>query len=72
MAEYLLESRFLTSDKLNEAGKENLLHCKIGVLGTIWPSLPLIYRLGILKHLKTKSILMKNESIQHLNENLYT
>jgi len=32
-------------------------------------SLPIIYRLVILKHLKNNIVLMKNESYQQLNEN---
>jgi len=55
--------------KLDEGKK--LFHVKIGILGTIWSSLPIIYRLVILKHLKNKGVLMINESNQQWNENLW-
>jgi len=42
---------------------------QIGVLGTIWSSLLVIYRLVILKNLENTTIFMKNESNQEINEN---
>jgi len=48
---------------------EKLFYLQIRVLGTIWPSQPIIYRLVILKHLKNNSVLIKNESNQQRKEN---
>jgi len=42
---------------------------QIGVLGTIWSSLLVIYRSVILKNLENTTIFMKNESNQEINEN---
>jgi len=36
----------------------------------MWSSLPIIYRLVILKHLKNRSVLLENESNQQSNENM--
>jgi len=38
------------------------------MLGTIWPSLPVIYRLVILEHLKNNSILMKKKLVKSATE----
>jgi len=46
---------------------EALFHVQIEILGTIWSSLPKIYRLVIWKQLKNNSISMKTESNQQMN-----
>jgi len=44
---------------LLDEGQKKLFHELIKVLGTIWSTLPIIYRLVTFKHLKNTTTLMK-------------